>query len=128
MKTDSLTLIPNTEYGVPSGNYDGSSETSFSGDRQKGVGYYKRTSSTQTIRFQTDEFVGAITIQGSLDTDPTADSKWFNVYVFPNDSTPDGSTAISTDFSTSLTGNFVWLRATVSAFAGGTITSVTLTY
>ena len=128
MKTDSLTLIPETEYGVPSGNYDGSSETSFSGDRQKGVGYYKRSGSTQTVRFQTDEFVGTITIQGSLDSDPTADSEWFDIYTFPNDSTPDGSTAITTDFSTTLTGNFVWIRATAASFTGGTIDSVTLTY
>ena len=128
MKTDSLTLIPETEYGVPSGNYDGSSETSFSGDRQKGVGYYKRSGSTQTVRFRTDDFAGVITIQGSLDTDPTADTEWFDLYTFPGDSAQDGSTAISADFSTSLTGNFAWLRASVSAFTGGTITSVTLTY
>lgn len=119
MKTDSLTLISETEY---------SGTTAFSGDRQKGVGFYKRSSSTQTVRFRTDDFVGTITIQGSLDSDPTTDSEWFDVYEFPNDSTQDGSTAISTDFSTSITGNFVWLRATVSGFTGGTITSVVLTY
>jgi hypothetical protein len=119
VKTDSLTLIPTTEF---------SGVAAFSGDRQKGVGYYKRTSSSQTVRFRTDDFAGTITIQASLDTDPTQDSEWFDVYTFPGDSSQDGSTAISSDFSTSLTGNFVWLRATVSAFAGGTITGVTLTY
>ena len=119
MKTDSLTLIPTTEF---------SGTAAFSGDRQKGVGYYKRSGSTQTVRFRTDDFAGVITIQGSLDTDPTADSEWFDVYTFPGDSTQDGSTAISTDFSTTLTGNFAWVRATVRAFTGGTITSVILTY
>ena len=119
MKTDSLTLIPTTEY---------SGTAAFDGDRQKGVGYYKRSSSTQTVRFITDDFAGVITIQASLDTDPTVDSEWFDVYTFPGDSAQDGSTAISTDFSTSLTGNFAWIRATVSAFTGGTITGVTLTY
>ena len=119
MKTDSLTLISTTEF---------SGTAAFSGDRQKGVGYYKRSGSTQTVRFRTDDFAGVITVQGSLDTDPTVDSEWFDIYVFPNDSTQDGSTAISTDFSTTLTGNFVWVRANVSAFTGGTITSVTLTY
>ena len=128
MKTSSLILIPETEYGVPSGNYDGSSETTFSGDRFKGVGYYKSTSSTQSIRFQSNDFVGLVTIEASLDSDPTEDSDWFEAYVFPGDSTIDGSTAVTTDYSITLTGNFAWIRATVSAFTGGTINSVTLTY
>ena len=128
MKTSSLPLLPETEYGVPSGNYDGSGETTFSGDRLKGVGYYKSSSSTQSIRFQSNDFVGLITVQASLDSDPTEDSDWFDAYVFPGDSTIDGSTAVTTDYSITLTGNFTWLRATVSAFTGGTIAGVTLTY
>lgn len=119
MKTSGLTLIPETDY---------SGTAAFSGDRQKGIGYYKSTSSTQSIRFQTDDFAGAITIQASLDSDPTEDSKWFDAYVFPGDSATDGSTAITTDYSITLTGNFAWIRATVSGFTGGTINSVTLTY
>ena len=119
MKTSSLTLLPETEYN---------GTAAFNGDRQKGVGYYKSSSSTQSIRFQTNDFAGAITIQGCLDADPTQDSDWFDAYVFPGDSAVDGSTAITTDYSITLTGNFVWLRATVSAFTGGTINSVTLTY
>ena len=119
MKTNNLKLLPETEF---------SGASTVVGDRQKGVGYYRRTSSSQTVRFQTDDFAGIITIQASLDNDPTNDSQWFEVYVFPGDSTQDGSTAISTNFSTSITGNFAWIRATVSNFTGGTINSVTLTY
>ena len=119
MKTSSLVLIPETEY---------SGTASLSGDRQKAVGYYRRSASTQTVRFQTNDFAGTITVQASLDSDPTEDSHWFDVYVFPGDSTQDGSTAITTDFSTSLTGNFVWIRAVVGSFTGGTINTVTLTY
>ena len=128
MKTNSLILLPETEYGVPSGNYNGSSETTFSGDRVKGVGYYKSSSSTQTIRFRANDFVGLVTVQASLDADPTADTDWFDAYVFPGDSTIDGSTAVTTDYSITLTGNFAWIRATVSEFTGGTIGSITLTY
>ena len=119
MKTNNLSLLPETEF---------SGASAITGDRQKGVGYYTRTSSSQTVRFRTDDFAGTITIQASLDSDPTADNQWFDVYVFPGDSTQDGSTAISTDFSTSITGNFVWVRAVVSNYTGGTINSVTITY
>jgi len=130
MKQGSLTLVPETEYGIPSGNYDGSSETSFSGDRQKAVGYYKKSSTTNSVRFICDDFVGTITLYGSLDEDPTADADWFSLYVFPTDdsSSLDGSTAISTDYSVSITGKFTWMKATVSSFTGGTINSVTLSY
>ena len=127
MKTDSLILIPTTEYGIPSGNYDGISDFFF-GDRKKGVAYYRGNGSTQTVRFRTDEFIGTITIQASLDADPIDESEWFDVYTFPGDSSQDGSTAISADFSTSLTGNFAWIRARVTDYTGGTINSVTLIY
>ena len=119
MKTSALVLIPKTEY-------DGTSV--LVGDRQKGAGYYRRNSSSQTVRLQTNDFAGTIAIQASLDTDPVNDQDWFDVYNFPGDSSQDGSTAITTDFSTTLTGNFVWIRAVVRDYSGGTITLVTLTY
>jgi len=123
MKTQDLVLLPLTVYGTPSGNYDGSSDTDFAGDRQKGVGYYRRSSGTQSVMFDVNDFIGEIKIQGSLDDDPTADSAWFDVYTFPDD-----SAATSATVSVALTGNFAWLRAKVTGFLGGTINSVLLTY
>jgi hypothetical protein len=123
MRTENLVLLPLTVYGTPSGNYDGSSDTAFDGNQQKGVGYYRSRRSTQSVRFQLSEFVGIITIQGTLDADPQADSQWFDVYEYG-----DGSSQETGDFSQALIGNFTWLRARVTAFTGGTITAVTLTY
>ncbi len=123
MRTENLVMLPLTVYGTPSGNYDGSSDTAFDGDRQKGVGYYRSRRSTQSVRFQLSGFVGRITIQGTLDADPQTDSQWFDVYSYG-----DGSTPQTGDFSQTLKGNFTWLRAQVTGFVGGTITSVTLTY
>ena len=131
MKTDSLVLIPYTEYGVPSGNYDGSSETSFTGDRQKGVTYYLRNKSHQSVRFTCDDFVGTIKIQMCLDSDPSDDdNNWVTLYTFPTDdsSSLDGSTAISADYSVSITARSTWVRAVVNSFTGGTINSVKLSY
>ena len=123
----SLTLLSNIEYGVASGNYDGS-QPLFNSDRQKAVGYYKSTSTSQTVRFSTNDFVGAVVLQGTLDADPTEDSDWFDAYTFPGDSAIDGSTAITTAYSITLHGNFTWIRAQVQTYTGCTIESVTLTY
>jgi hypothetical protein len=123
MRTQNLVLLPLTVYGTPSGNYDGSSDTAFDGTQQKAVSYYRSRRSTQSVRFQLNEFVGTITIQGTLDADPETDGQWFDVYEYG-----DGSTQETGDFSETIKGNFTWLRARVTGFVGGTITSVTLTY
>lgn len=124
MKSDSLSLLPLTVYGTPSGNYDGSSDTSFSGDRQKAAGYYRTPNAgLQSVRFQTSALVGTIAIEASLDENPTTDAHWFTVYTFESDSSMD-----PIDQSVSFTGNFAWMRATVSGFEAGTITAVTLSY
>lgn len=123
MKTQDLVLLPLTIYGTPSGNYDGSSDTNFAGDRQKAVAYYRRASGTQSVLFDVNDFIGDIKIQGSLDADPTQNAEWFDVYTFPDD-----SAATSATVSVAITGNFAWMRATVTGFLGGTINSVLLTY
>lgn len=120
MKTTELTLLPLTVYGTPSGNYDGSSDTDFAGDRQKAADYYIRRAGLQSVRFITDAFEGTITVQATLDADPQDEKDWFDVY--------DLSGPITTDVSHPVKGNFTWMRATVSGFTGGEITSVVLTY
>lgn len=127
MKTSNQILLAETEQGVPSGNYDGSS-LAFSSDRVKAVGYYKSTSTSQTIRFQSNDFVGSVKLYATLDSDPDENIDWFNAYTFPGDSAIDGSTAITTDYSITLHGNFTWIKATVENFDGGTIGPITITY
>lgn len=122
MKTSTLQLLPTTTYGTPAGNYDGSS-LDFSGVRQKAAAYYLSGSGLQTVAFFTDEFEGGITIQATLDADPTQDSQWFDVYSLPADSSIQ---TVST--STNISGNFTWIRASVTDFTGGTITKVTVSY
>jgi len=121
MKSSSLVLIPATAYllGTPA---------TIVGTRQKGVGYYGGQGTSQSIRFISDDFPGIVTVQASLDTDPTQDSEWFDVYVFPGDSAIDGSTAITTDYSITVYGKFTWIRAIVSQFTDGEIGPITLSY
>ena len=123
MQTQDLILLPLTVYGTPSGNYDGSSDTDFDGNRQKAVGYYRRPSGVQTVQFNVDDFDGSITIQATLDDDPTVDSEWFDVFEFPDD-----SSAITADIAYSIKGNFTWMRARVAGFQGGRINSIILSY
>ena len=127
MKTSNQILLAETEYGIPSGNYDGIS-TTFSSDRIKAVGYYKSLGTSQSIRFQSNDFVGSVKIEATLDSDPQADTDWFDAYTFPGDSAVDGSSAITTDYSITLRGNFTWVKATVENFTGGNIGPITITY
>lgn len=122
MKTTTLQLLPTTTYGTPSGNYDGSSQD-FDGDRQQAANYYGGFGGLQTVAIFLNAFQGRIRIEASLDSDPVADSQWFRVYDF--DSTEDATTD---NFSTNITGNFVWIRANVLDFEAGTISKIMLSY
>jgi len=122
MKTTTLQLLPTTSEGTPSGNYDGSSEN-WSGVRQKAANYYSSAGGLQTVGFFVTDFQGLIHIEASLETDPQTDLDWFRVHEFG-----DGSTALTTNSSTNITGNFSWMRARVTNFDGGTINKVTLSY
>jgi hypothetical protein len=125
MAVTTVTLLPSTTYGTPSGNYDGSSQD-FIGDPQKAANYYRGRGSTQTIRWVYLGFQGKVTIQATLDNDP-ADSRWFEVAATGDDSTDD-STTITATYIEAVMGNFTWLRAVVTNFKDGTIEVVQATY
>lgn len=122
MKTHDLVLIPLTVHGTPSGNYDGSS-TAFDGERQKAADYYRSSSGTQTLMFSLTDLRARIKIQATLDADPQVDLDWFDVYDL--DYTLDPADSV---FSHTIRGNFTWIRARITDFQGGTITSITMTY
>ena len=125
MAITTVTLLPSTTYGTPSGNYDGSSED-FIGDPQKAANYYRGRGGTQTIRWVYLGVQGKVTIQATLDNDP-ADSRWFDIAATGDSSTVD-STTITATYVEAVVGNFVWLRAVVSNFKDGTIEVVQATY
>jgi hypothetical protein len=122
MKTTTLQLLPTTTYGTPSGNYDGSSED-WSGVRQQAANYYGGFGGLQTIAFFLNAFQGRIRIEASLESDPVTDAAWFQI------SEVDAiTTALTNNFSRNITGNFTWIRANVTAFQGGTISKLMLSY
>lgn len=122
MKTTTLQLLPTTTYGTPSGNYDGSSQD-FSGVDQQAADYYGGFGGLQTVAFFLENFQGRIRIQATLDSNPTTDQDWFQVYDL--DTTTE---TLTRNFSVNVVGNFTWIRARVEDFQTGTIDKVMLSY
>ena len=133
--TTTVTLIPTTTFGTSTGNYDGSSAT-FNSAEVKGDGYYGFSDGLHTVFWRVTGLVATIKIQGSLAKTPTA-TDWVDIELREADgsfsATADGLisevTTSSQAYTTATTesrvynirGNFVWIRADISAFTAGTI-------
>lgn len=115
------TLLSNVVNGVPSGNYDGSSQLFYS-DGVPAANYYGGQGSLQTITYRVTDFVGVITMQATLN-DSRDSAIWFDI-----DTYGDGSTVLSEIHPVNITGNFAWIRARVTGFDSGTIDLVTAAY
>ena len=113
------TILTNVEHGVPSGNYDGSSQDWYS-DAVQAAAYFRGRGSLQTLIISVAEFQGKITVEATLDT--LADTAtWFDTYEYDSTGSP------SSDYHPeNITGNFVWIRLRVEDFSAGTITAVTV--
>lgn len=121
MSITNLTILDTTTYGVPSGNYDGSS-LAFVSDAEKAVNYYQGQGSIQTVTIRVQDFPGIITLQATLDENP-ASVAWFDVYTYG-----DGSSPMTDHHPVALTGNFAWMRAAVTDFSAGTIEYIKIAY
>jgi hypothetical protein len=125
-----ITMLPSTTYGVPSGNYDGSSLDWFS-DGVPAANYYKGQGNIQTITIDISDFYGIISLQASLGTLKESAS-WAEVSRFENPNLNSGfvhtSSPITGVFPFTQIGNYVWLRAEILDFTAGTINSITVAY
>lgn len=122
MAVNTLFILNSTTHGVPSGNYDGSS-LAFDSNAQKGVGYYQGQGNMQTIGIRVSAFDGKITMQATLDELDNEFTNWFDIYTY------DQTAAPITDYHpVTVTGNFTWIRARVTAFEAGTIDDITVSY
>ena len=117
--TTSVTLIPTTTFGTSAGNYDGAS-AAFNGDKVKGDGYYGFSDGVHTVQTRVTNFVGTLKVQGSLVKDPTS-TDWVDI---DNIVVGDGSTATTNSYLNNFTGNFVWIRVSVTEFTAGTINNI----
>jgi hypothetical protein len=122
MSLTTETLLDRTVYGVPSGNYDGSSQD-FYGDPRPAANYFRGRSSLQTVTYDFDGFVGKIVVEATLDADP-AEAVWVPV----DEIGADDSTQFTGRYSTNLLGNYTWLRVRVEDFSDNIIRLITVTY
>ena len=120
MNLTTQTFIANTTYGVPSGNYDGSSQD-FLSNVVQAASYYYGQGSVQTINITTTNFTGNINLRASLN-DPLTQAVFFDVANTGNLSNVTATTSITA------TGNFVWMVAQIKDFTAGTINIATITY
>ena len=121
MITTTNIMLESVTYGQASGNYDGSSQLFYS-NAVPAANYYAGNGNIQTLFYNLDAFVGNITIQATLNDLPEQ-AHWFDISSRGDEITPDTGYTSST-----VTGNFSWLRARVAGFDGGTITGVTAVY
>jgi hypothetical protein len=115
-------LLTRTEYGVPSGNYDGSS-ADFFGTPKPAANYFRGRGPLQTVTYDFEGFVGEVVVEATLDADP-AEAVWVAVDTIGADS----STQFSGRYSSNLLGNYTWLRVRVENFTDNIIRSITVTY
>jgi hypothetical protein len=118
---NTVNMLSNVEYGVASGNYDGSSQLFYS-DAVPAANYYAGNGSVQTIRYELAGFVGTITVQATLNDLPEQ-AQWFDISERGDGSTIDTGVTAST-----VTGNFSWVRARVEGFDAGDISVVSVSY
>jgi hypothetical protein len=121
---------------------DGSTAELLSGEKFKGDGYYGRSDGIHTVQWNLSNFIGTVSVQGSLAVDPQ-ETDWFTVRLgnsneFVIDTTGKVSTillnAIEYTESTSgafvynFVGNYVWVRARIENWTAGSINSIILSH
>ena len=123
MKTSSFTLIPSTTFNTANGNYDPLVDSGdFSSDPVKAAAYYSKDKSLQTLSWYLVGVTAVITIEATLDAESTS-TNWFTIHTIG-----DGATPLTENDFINLTGNYTWIRASVTLFTAGTIQKISLGY
>jgi len=112
-------IISNTAHGAANGDYNGT-DANWATSKYKGDGYYGYTDGLHTMSYQLTGFVGVLTAQASLATNPGA-GDWFDVDA---SSVGDAATPLTAAGYFNFSGNFVWIRVGITSFTAGTINRV----
>lgn len=122
-----LILLPQTTYINP-GN---GAPYTVTGNSQPAAAYYLGNQDLQTVNISLTNCTGNITIEASLASTPTS-TDWFKVYELEANANAGGNSepviASNASMYTNITGNFVYLRAKIVDFQGGSVNYVKLSY
>ena len=126
-QSTTLILLPETAYVNP-GN---GAPYTVTGNSQPAAAYYLGNRDLQTVNYKLSNVTGNIVIEASLATTP-ASTDWFQVFNLEANANASSNTApqiaSNTASYTNIEGNFVYLRAKVEDFVGGTVEYVKLSY
>lgn len=98
-------------------NYSTESADTVFTEKSRAAGYHGKLDTTTTVQYILDNFVGYIILQATLINEP-GDNDWSDIAI-TEVSAEDSSSSIES-FTTSFTGNFVWIRAKIR-LTNGTI-------
>ena len=122
--SQSLTFtVENTSTVVVDYPNTGTTTMIYTSDRVKGDGYFGGSDGFHTVMYTaTPEFVGTVTMQASLASEP-AEADWFNVVATTSTYTVMNTRTTSTVDVYNFTGKFVWVRGYI-AIEQGAVSSV----
>lgn len=122
-----LILLSETSYVNP-GN---GAPYTVTGNSQPAAAYYLGNRDLQTVNTKLSNCTGNIIIEASLATTPGVND-WFKVHelIANANATANSAPQLASNASvyTNIQGNFVFMRAKVEGFAGGTVQFVKLSY
>jgi hypothetical protein len=122
-----LILLPEISYFNP-GN---GAPYTVTGNSQPAAAYYLGNRDLQTVNVKLTNVTGNIVIEASLASTPTS-TEWFRVYELEANANATANSApqVASNASiyTNIEGNFVYMRAKVEDFDGGTVQFVKLSY
>jgi hypothetical protein len=113
----------------------------FNSEKIQGTGYFGGGNGLHTVAWQVSDFIGAITIQGTLSSDPqNADWSTVTLTTPANQYSLDTTGAIKPSNTTStvyttatdaiktynFVGNYVWVRARISNMTQGVVYSISI--
>jgi hypothetical protein len=113
----------------------------YSSDKIQGDGYFGNSDGFHTVFWSVANFVGNISVQGTLASEPQ-EADWVNVKLIPPSNnysvdttglaraggvTSTSYTSLTTTIdSYNFSGNFVWLRGRISGFTEGVVNGISI--
>lgn len=107
----------------------------------KAANYYGINNNLQTVEVKYTNFIGTITVQATLASNPS-ETDWFSVNLTSEEFSMDTTGLITQAKKTEIAhnveatdtdlynfeGNYIWLRAKISAFTQGTVNIISINY